>query len=188
MATLRTIRICHFDYPNKQAVYSEQRLYRIGLGSGYVIHCQSLRDTKQFIAEANRFLNQILDLLSACLDDLFSEFTQYWRYFDRSGTIQFLKKIDDAFTSLQYAVDRSHLTNGNHFVFRHLIAAADQIATMAERLQKLNQPANAINKRLQAVCYCCESVKSDLKGFPGQRETHLTKNIRSKISIKPPIR
>jgi hypothetical protein len=185
MAILRTIRICHFDYPNKQAVYSEQRLYRIALGSGYVIHCQSIRDTRQFIAETNRFLNQILDLLSGCLDDLFSEFSQYWRYFDRSGTIQFLKKIEDIFTSLQFALDRSHLTNGNHFVFRHLLAAADQIATLCEKLQKLNQPANAINKRLQAVEFCCYSAKEDLKGFPNQREIHLTKKIRSKIIIKP---
>lgn len=184
MPKIRTIRISHYLTPNNGADYSDQKLYRVFLGSGYWIHLQSLKDTKQFLAETNRYLNLVLDQFTSLASDFQTELFYLWRYLSQSEANHYLKQIQELFKTLHLAVDRSGFTNGNVFVFRHLSTVADLLASMAKDLEKKTQPANALNRRLQAVMFKSQLLKHELNQFP-YLENFLTKKIKSSIIIKP---
>lgn len=186
MPKSRTIRIDHITLPNKEAHYREQKLYRIYLGNDKQAQLQSLRHAKMFLAETNRFLNEILEQILAAIAEVANELVLNFKTLQGREFRSFTVDIQDIAKALNLAIDRSGLTNGNQFVWSHFRYSCDSLASMITRLEKKIQPEASLNRKLQAALVRINWILERLSDYPDFRDMmYLNKKTNSTIVIKP---
>jgi hypothetical protein len=121
---MKKIRIVNITNPDLTSHYIKQKMYSVSLGNGVTKWFSNEKDAKQFLADVNRLLNQVIHELNYIYGNVFLEYRHNWGYFDgtrkqlEKDILRIMQTIDRSFN---LAVERAHLTNGNHFAFSHIL-------------------------------------------------------------------
>lgn len=146
---MKKINLVNIQLPDKTAVLIRQRKYSVFLGNEKTFQFTNMKEAKRFLAETNRFLNDVLQQCNWLFVFAFSEYRRTWFYFNARITYKYVKldslekTILENIRTIDYhfniVVTRSHFTNGNYFAFQHLnniIKAIDSILNCLEEILK----------------------------------------------------
>ena len=133
------------------SVYTKDKFYNIVLGNGASIRFKDKKKIVFWLTHVNNNLTEALQELIIIYTDLFREYWQLWYYLDsyaetpeaseRNKKIEAfcIKSFNYIPTLLNLAVNRSAYQNGNHFTFRHLYNAIDELQYITDLMLKLRR-------------------------------------------------
>jgi len=137
---IKEIKLVNYTLPNMSSSYKEQRVYTILLGNGIKRSFTSKNYLTYYLNRVNADLNNCLTEATELLGLTYMEYYKTWKYLNRK-TIQ--RKLFDAEDYLNKAVTKCQLPNGNHFTFKHMYYAIDNIidvlTTIIKYKKKMNQ-------------------------------------------------
>lgn len=158
---MKQINLSQIGQPNKKHPYLEHRLYRVSLGNGYVFKSKSVIKARAFLAQTNKFLNLQLHTINRLYIEVFRIYRANWFYLENNFedletlAIKSFKNIDDRFNLI---IKRGDWTNGNHYVFNHLLSVTDTMHELCVAFSKLQY-----KKSNMPEYYAILSVINDLE-------------------------
>lgn len=174
---MKKINIVNIQLPNTDSVYISQKNYSVGIGNGKLIEFKSLKAAKCFVAETNRFLNDILIQTNYLYIYCFTEYRKNWVFFSARISKVYMKLLSiergilDAVRDIEHhfnlVVTRSHYPNGNHFTWSHLTKIIQQNLFILKLLEEFNQEKNNFtNKEIILYKHMAQNLLKQLKNYP----------------------
>lgn len=146
---MKKIRIDKIVEPHPNPFYVRDTFYWVYLGNSTSQQFNSKREALAHLAKVNRFLNHKLHESNYLYSEVFCQYRENWFYFWHNkktydGNLfadqrKIEKHLEDAKTAFEMIVNRSHLTNGNYFVWLHfniIFNSMFEICQILEALQK----------------------------------------------------
>jgi hypothetical protein len=136
---MKEIKIDKYGLPDYSSVYIKQKQYSIFLGNETWYHFDSLKDTKCFLAETNRFLNDCIHELNYLYAIIFTEYRNNWFYFKSNLKIedQIWNSFELIHRNFSKAVSHSQSVNGNVFTFNYLFNICTDLQQVLSHLEKV---------------------------------------------------
>lgn len=139
---MRKIKLVNYLQPSNGSSFANNKYYSVSLGNGLFLQYKSERLLLKALALINESLNNTLVNLNAVAIQVYNEYRFNLVYID-SATCEKINRCFAAFDkSINFAMDRCHLSNGNHFVFSHLRQA---IENLTEVITKVELAASKLN-------------------------------------------
>lgn len=173
---MKKIKLRNITLPAPLAPYTEQTLYRVYLGNGYVCKSPALREAKRFLAETNRFLNVQMHELNLIYCDVFRQYRRNWFYFSHAFAGAELISSDrdcreamrDTERIFDLLIERSHHINGNFLVFaffKSIIGNLDTVIGVLTEMMK--EKSNGVDvQELQAIKRRIRYITFNLNRYP----------------------
>lgn len=186
---MKSIKLKNIGFPDKESVFTDQRLYSVNLGNGIKRQFANKTHAKAFLAEVSRYLTYKLHECSELYIDVFTYWRRAWFYFDHNrytGSHDYNKwyKLErsckDQIEIISEVMDRIYIghvgENGNYFVFNNFY-------TVLDAMEKLVRNINAIyeNKGNYGTIYELEILNRKILGCRRTIETY-TEDIEKKFN------
>ncbi len=146
---MKRIKIDKIVEPHPNPFYIRDQYFWVWLGNGTKHQFTSKRNALAFLAQVNRFLNNKLHEANFLYCEVFTQYRENWFYFwhnkknyDNGLNLKLRlieTRLKDCMEAFDMLVTRSHLPNGNHFVwvhFNNIFNAMDSICSELIALQK----------------------------------------------------
>lgn len=184
---MRKIKLTNFRKPQPNAVFTNDTMYRVYLGNQKFIFFRNEKQTLQYLADTNRFLNNNLQILNQLYIQLFGEFREIWFYGDAHdlettrihGTF---KNVDEAFDNV--FIKSTHPENGNYYSFvyteaicKRLIEATNAMIAIYE-VKKIFVTLHKLNHALTQL----ETILLQLENY-GKTDPSALKNDETDLKI-----
>ncbi|MFT3885581.1 MAG: hypothetical protein QM724_09160 [Flavobacteriales bacterium] len=152
------------------------------LGNHKRVLFRSRRHARAFQADAERFLNECLFEVNALLIDAFSELRNAWFLFRNHNRINArLKQIDDttrthiqdAWRSMDLAVDQVFGANGVFMAWKHVASATASLQALALLLRDFHVARNrAVERaRMELLIRRCNTIAEALRHYGNDVDT-----------------
>lgn len=174
---MKRIRIDKITEPHPEPFYTRDSYFWVHLGNGTKHKFTSKRNALAFLATVNRFLNSKLHEANYLYCEAFTQYRENWFYFwhnkknyDNSLNFQMRdieRKLIYCMEAFELLVTRSHLTNGNYFVWVHFNNIFDNMDIVCNALISLQKSRSngAEAQKLQILVNRITICRNQLNGY-----------------------
>jgi hypothetical protein len=134
---MKAIKINQFSRPKKDGLMVNDRNYCVYLGNQRFIYFASEKQTLNYLAVTNRFLNEILQILNQLYVNAYGEYRQIWFYGDSfpsqiTEIERSLRQLDFSFENI--LIKTNNHINGNSVAFSFLDKICGELLVICENV------------------------------------------------------
>lgn len=170
---MKRIELKNFSPPEKQSVYTKEKMYRVYLGNSHMYHFTAEFKVKKFLSETTNLLNDSLYIINELYSHTFKEFREYWFDADPHTEMRISKMFQTIDVTFSRTVRKSHEIN--IFAFRNMFLIIQELVEinniMIEFYTKKNDKSRVT--KLKFIQEQLNYVKLKLENWNLKNDTEL---------------
>jgi len=196
--TMKRIAITEITPADKTSFLTEQRRHSVFLGNDLTRRFGNIKKARQFLAEANRFLNFKLHETNYLYAWIYGEYRRSWFYFTadmhvlaaelRKQEREILEKFRQIDKAMEFLVSRTGRPNGNYFAFKQFFLILEYLTDVVESLQEINSRRNyyAESHRLEIFRNHADRIREQLMNYGKAEKNKIKISERRPEGVFPP--